>query len=42
VEIRSRVEPKIDPLLPIPYAVGIHIRLQNVRLSSDITEELEI
>lgn len=42
VEFCWRIEPKIDPLFSVTFAVGIHISLDCVRLSGAVAQELEI
>ncbi len=42
VEVETWVEPQVDALLPPPYAFGVHIGLEGVRLSCHVSKELEI
>ncbi len=42
VEIGGRVEPQVDTLLPASYSFSIHVGLEGVRLSTNVSKELEI
>lgn len=42
VEISSRVEPQVELLLSVAFALSKHICMYNVRITPQVSQELEI
>lgn len=42
VEIQRRIEPKINPLLSISFAMSKYVCLHRVRLATSVSQELKI
>ena len=42
VEVPGGIKPKVELLLPVSLPLGEHIGVENVRLATNVAEELEV
>lgn len=42
MEVLGRIEPEIELLLPVPFPLGVHIGVEDIRVSAKVTKEFEI